>query len=472
MSSILSIKPEETYVVLIGISEYTKDPENFNAIPGVKNNINDFMEIFTNENIVGIPKNNVLCLLNVDNQEDILTKLATACRLAKDTLIVYYAGHGILSNSLSKYLLTTSGSRREFAEQTTIEFSKFIKEIDGAIVKRKILIVDSCFSGRIMNEKMGDVASVLRANADCDTNGTFWIASSPPNEESEAPKNERNTLFSGALIKTLKDGINEEIEGISLEAICIQTLRILYDMKGPTPQYKSIQNAHKTIIAKNRKFKESKDNIYKYEGKELKNIVDILFHCNKLFEESQRIENNIWFAGLTMGFGSVHNIPAIRSLWQKEHEGSICFEDFSTEFNLRLLALLCGSGINSKKFLVSLNKDLLLDNFIEPLYENIEVYKKYKSIYHEHTKIVLGEINLFQKNIENHGHLIKYIEEMPYQAVVIQNQKREEEMKGVVIYIGTRDIGLKEPKGCYIEDINECMKLIHYVEELYSSGIN
>ena len=60
----LSIDPNKTAVILIGISQFTKDSEHLPDLPAVKNNVNDLAQIFADENIIGIPAENIHVILD------------------------------------------------------------------------------------------------------------------------------------------------------------------------------------------------------------------------------------------------------------------------------------------------------------------------------------------------------------------------------------------------------------------------
>jgi hypothetical protein len=82
-------------VLLIGVSEFTKDPENLPPIPNIKQNISELKAILQDTNILGIPESNILTSENEDNTE-ITDKIIEFLEEVKkeETLIFYYAGHG------------------------------------------------------------------------------------------------------------------------------------------------------------------------------------------------------------------------------------------------------------------------------------------------------------------------------------------------------------------------------------------
>jgi len=89
----LSIDPEQTRVILVGASEFPKDPEHLPSLPAVAENIKDLRHVLADPEVVGIPETNITSILDEPLASNIGVKLAEASSQALDTLIVYYAGH-------------------------------------------------------------------------------------------------------------------------------------------------------------------------------------------------------------------------------------------------------------------------------------------------------------------------------------------------------------------------------------------
>src|SRR6185369_14438546 len=101
------IDHNNTFVLLVGSSEFPDD-KTLNPIPNVISNINKLKEILINQNIVGIPETNIADSLN-ENRSQIEKKLkdiSDKTKNKKNTLLVYYSGHGILSSLDYKLYLT------------------------------------------------------------------------------------------------------------------------------------------------------------------------------------------------------------------------------------------------------------------------------------------------------------------------------------------------------------------------------
>lgn len=98
----LSIDPDATRVVLIGASEFPRDPDHLPELPAVKANIWDLARLLHDPGIVGIPAGNIVTILNEEKASDVQEKLAKVAKEATDTLVVYYSGHGLVGRTSSE----------------------------------------------------------------------------------------------------------------------------------------------------------------------------------------------------------------------------------------------------------------------------------------------------------------------------------------------------------------------------------
>jgi predicted HTH transcriptional regulator/tetratricopeptide (TPR) repeat protein len=250
----LSINLDKTRVVLIGTSKFPNDATNLPELPGVRNNVEDLRILLIDKRIIGVPEDKIISILDEPHASIAANKLADEAKAAEDTLIVYYSGHGIVGRSgevAGKLLLSMGATTLDNAEFNSLQFSVLRNAISGSNAKKKILIIDCCFSGRALN-LMGSEKSFLD---ECiDISGTFVIASSPANAASIAPIGEKYTAFTGELIRILKDGVENTSQVITLETLYERILAELGRKNFPKPQKANFQNAGNIAIAFNRKY--------------------------------------------------------------------------------------------------------------------------------------------------------------------------------------------------------------------------
>jgi hypothetical protein len=94
---------KDTYAFLIGVQKYRD--KKLPALPQAMKNVNEFHEILIS-NKIGLPIENVTVSIDPDNKTELAEDLSLV--LAGEnvkTLIIYYAGHGIVDENGTIILL-------------------------------------------------------------------------------------------------------------------------------------------------------------------------------------------------------------------------------------------------------------------------------------------------------------------------------------------------------------------------------
>src|SRR5690606_14386769 len=142
--------PDRTRVVLIGADEY----RNFPGLPAVRNNLARLAELFTAPHAGGLPAGHCVTVRNPADRDDVLDAVCRAASEATDTLVVYFAGHGMRSPDGSLYLaLGHSEQGRRFYK--SVAFSDLRTEVLEGAAPRKVVILDCCYSGAALEGYMG-----------------------------------------------------------------------------------------------------------------------------------------------------------------------------------------------------------------------------------------------------------------------------------------------------------------------------
>lgn len=464
----LSLQLQYARAVLIGASEFPKDHENLPDLPAVENNLTDLKGVLENSKIIGIPSANVVSILNATSPTSVLEKLDRACRECTDTLIVYYAGHGMVTKEGAHFTLALHDTTEDQAHVNALMFSEVGELIKSSPAQRKILILDCCFSGRALAGYQGGSMSMLQSGLR-DT-GSYSIAAAPANARALAPLGERYTRFTGVLIKVLKEGIENNRPTITLNELFQYTRRKLIHLKAPEPQKVNFQDAENIVLAWNQAFKTDR--------RPFDCSAEMLYYCHDLLRRAETSGGEIWFAGLTSGFGPVHNIPAVGRIYQRKHPGSVVFGDISTQFNLQLTAIISGAGYGKKVRIVNLKKELVKPKFIVPLYKS-GVYADYVREEGDPGCVnrIARKVRKFQGKVERAARVwdykIAYVDDLRWQAIVTRLRDRGAARLGcVVIKVGSKNVGEGPASGYYCETLDECEKWKKYINELYDEAVS
>jgi caspase domain-containing protein len=239
--------------VLVGVSRFPKDPINLPELPAVAANVEDLKRVLTDLQLVGIPDENIIMLLDEQNPHTVTSRVADEARKAVDTFIFYYAGHGIVGRTSRELYLATQETTHQNAEfGTAISFETIRRAMAQSTAPKRILILDCCYSGRALAGAMGSESDVQRAQLDLQ--GAYSIASAPANKAAISPPGERHTAFTGELLKVLDGGLDNGKEELTISDV-YNHIRNEFRRRTnlPDPQQSMYQDAGSFVIAHNRK---------------------------------------------------------------------------------------------------------------------------------------------------------------------------------------------------------------------------
>lgn len=202
------IDPHRSACVLIGVDDYTfLDP-----LRSVAHNLVELRVALTDEEIWGIPEDRIITVPNPAAPADLVGPIREAGLLADDTLIVYYAGHGLLDRHEGQQLLLTLPGSVEDQPDTCVRSRDVRRAIrDTGPARRRVLILDCCFSGQALTEMTGadrgEQGGRVAVKTLHEVEGSYVMTSAPKDRPSHAPDPKRCTLFTGALVDVLRQGL-------------------------------------------------------------------------------------------------------------------------------------------------------------------------------------------------------------------------------------------------------------------------
>jgi len=216
--------PESSFAVIFGVARY-EDKSLFDSMDWILNNLTALKDVLTDPDIVGFNYDQKhFRMLSNPRRSDIGKELFSFRLIPHiDTFLVYYCGHGVISEGT--YYLTGTDAGASAIEN--LSFEGFENEFLRIKAKRKILILDSCFSGRAITGKLAESNSILEANVDIlEANverlatkeekmaaaedfreGTYVITSADRDKPAESQDDSRQlTAFTSLFIRQLKNG--------------------------------------------------------------------------------------------------------------------------------------------------------------------------------------------------------------------------------------------------------------------------
>jgi Caspase domain len=196
--------------VLIGTSRY--QDTSLESLPGVANNLSDLAVALTAPQGAGLPASNCVVLRDPPAQAVVGDHIAAAASEAEDVLLVYYSGHGLMSwDGNNELFLALRDTKAKQLRTSALRYGDLRQDILDSSARTKVLIMDCCFAGRTLDHRMGvnpagDDADTLLSEADIA--GTYVLAATE--NRALAPPGWRNTLFTGELLRLLREGVATE----------------------------------------------------------------------------------------------------------------------------------------------------------------------------------------------------------------------------------------------------------------------
>jgi len=228
------LDPNTTLAIILGVSECPRAP-NLQPLPQCANSAADFDDYL--RRTLDLPASNVINLFDsklpageqLEQIEDWLLHTASG-RTRPTDLIVFYTGHGGFTRIDQAYFLAVQRTRAGSEGATSIRYIDLASSIKRhADALRKYLILDCCFAASAVMRIQADLSQMVvqRVQDGLPSSGTAVLCSSAAKFVSLAPEGERYTMFSGALLQCLRNGIVGATRALTLEEIGKRTREII-----------------------------------------------------------------------------------------------------------------------------------------------------------------------------------------------------------------------------------------------------
>jgi hypothetical protein len=231
------VDPERSYAVLIGTSAYWfSHPVYLPNLPEVTANLYDLATALTDPNLGGFRPDHCSVLFNPPNPLEISRELNRKAAQAKDTLLVYFAGHGLRGMRTDELYLSTAHTELSNLAFTALRYNDlrdFFLDKARYPAANRIVILDCCFSGHAIPRTMSD----NDIGAMFDIEGTYILTATRRHERALAmPAGGRHTAFTGALLDILRQGVADGPDLLSLDTIYDQVYQRLVSQRLPEPR--------------------------------------------------------------------------------------------------------------------------------------------------------------------------------------------------------------------------------------------
>ena len=233
--------PAASRAVLIGVHTYAEQPD----LPAVEHNLDDLRDALTDPEIWGLPAEHCRVVAQPRNHRAVLNAVISAGQQATDTLVVYYAGHGLIDLDTDDLYLTLPDSDPQFTA-TALGYGFLRRAVRDSRAPRKVVILDCCYSGRALEGGMGTAVATRTV-----TDGTHVLTASAATQRAWSPPGERHTAFTGELVRVLEEGIPGGADLLTTDAVYQHVHTELRAKGRPLPQQQNRNAGGDIVIARN-----------------------------------------------------------------------------------------------------------------------------------------------------------------------------------------------------------------------------
>lgn len=222
------------------------------AIPSVERSVLRLASVLRAQ--AAVPEQNIRLVRDPRDPLELGNAIAESAAAATDSLLVYYAGHGLVGPGGGLYLATRSTkSLTDGLEYTALPYAALHAALQGPVMgshpRAVAVILDCCFSGRPRGPLgPAPLAPVFEQAA---VRGGYLLAATAREVRGLAAPGATHTAFTGALIRLLLEGDQRLPELLTLDHVYQHLDEVLPEEGAPRPHCQASDKAGDLVLAPN-----------------------------------------------------------------------------------------------------------------------------------------------------------------------------------------------------------------------------
>ncbi|MFC0039595.1 caspase, EACC1-associated type, partial [Actinomadura rayongensis] len=249
--------PAASRAVLIGTHSGCQDLGTWAGdLPSVARNTSRLQRLLTDGTVWGLSPEHCVELSQPEDERTVLDEVKRAARDATDTLLVYYAGHGMLVGPGDDLYLALPGVDEPDQCLAYAHLSgRIVSNRSGSL--RTVVILDCCFSGAAFRGQMGADQPPKKLQEQvaekAEFHGACVLTASAETQPALAPPDDEFTVFTGELINIMSEGIDGGPEFLDTGTLHGELKkRLALRPATPEPQFGTRGQGGRIVLARNR----------------------------------------------------------------------------------------------------------------------------------------------------------------------------------------------------------------------------
>jgi hypothetical protein len=242
--------PVGSSAVLIGVSAY--EYAEFPPIRAARNSLQAMRSLLADPALCGWPQEWITVIANPISAAELAAAIADLAERTTGVLLVYYAGHGVLSSG-GELCLTVTSTRPDRPKISGLPWDTVADVLRGSPASTRVAILDCCFAGQAVEALTRDSDDGLADIAHVD--GVYTLTATIGNRAAHvAPAGQQDTActsFTGELQDLIRQGVPGKAPRLTLGDI-YPVLRQRLRGKGlPAPGQRGIDAASRFLFTVN-----------------------------------------------------------------------------------------------------------------------------------------------------------------------------------------------------------------------------
>ncbi|GGT23359.1 MULTISPECIES: caspase, EACC1-associated type [Streptomyces] len=239
--------PRLSRAYLFGSAAYLHD--ELPDLPAVAHNLRDLGAVLTAPS-GGFAAEHCTVHLDPPGTVDVFGELRRCAEEAEDTLLVYFAGHGMVRKAGELYL-GLPAARRSTLAVTGFPYSLLREVLAESPALNKVVVLDCCFSGWAVQGMGGGDGEALASPEELEIEGSYVLTATPATSTALAPEGAEHTSFTGELLYVLRSGVPGAGELLPLDAVA-RAVRQRARLRGlPMPDVRAGGSAGRLALLRN-----------------------------------------------------------------------------------------------------------------------------------------------------------------------------------------------------------------------------